>query len=94
MKAQGVRLLDVFVIGPFLVWAGYRARTKAERYALYGLGYATILYNGRNYLIERKRLQALEPEPVEVVEEKEETVTSDETKSNPHPNQETATGWE
>lgn len=51
-KSQNIRLLDVFFIGPFIIYAGYKAKglTELERYILYGIGVATILYNGKNYL--------------------------------------------
>jgi len=51
-KSQNIRLLDVFFIGPFMIYAGYKAQglTDLERYLLYGIGIATIVYNGKNYL--------------------------------------------
>jgi len=57
MKAQSVRLVDVFVLGPFMVWAGLRATTLPEwaRTALVVSGILTVVYNGANYL-ERRRL--------------------------------------
>ena len=55
-KSQNIRLLDVFFIGPFMIYIGYKAKglTDLERYVLYGLGVATILYNGKNYLKNKK----------------------------------------
>lgn len=54
-KSQNIRLLDVFFIGPFMIYIGYKAKglTNLERYMMYGLGIATIYYNGRNYLKSR-----------------------------------------
>jgi len=51
-KSQNIRLLDVFFIGPFMMYIGYKAKgiTDLEKYMLYGLGIATIYYNGKNYL--------------------------------------------
>jgi len=49
MKAQEVRLVDVFLLGPFLMWTGTRARTPTERTVLILSGAATVLYNWRNY---------------------------------------------
>ena len=51
-KSQYIRLLDVFFIGPFIGYIGYKAKgiSDLERYMLYGLGIATIYYNGKNYL--------------------------------------------
>ena len=49
MKTQQVRLIDVFLLGPFLIWTGTRARTSTERTVLILSGAATVLYNWRNY---------------------------------------------
>lgn len=58
-KAQAVRLVDVWLLGPLMV---YVAATSDEpdggaeelaRAALVVAGAATITYNGRNYLRER-----------------------------------------
>ena len=56
MKAQQIRLLDVFVIGPVMVYTTTQLaeRHVALRAALQVFGIATILYNGRNYLIKRR----------------------------------------
>lgn len=58
VKAQPIRLLDVFVIGPLMVYAG-RKLAKSEWLAGNGLaamGVLTVLYNGKNYLrIEEER---------------------------------------
>lgn len=52
MKSQQVRLVDVFVLGPFLAWAGWEdsALPNWARFALFLSGVATIWYNGRNYI--------------------------------------------
>ncbi len=51
MKTQNVRLFDVLVLGPFLIWAGRSGKkTQAERSGLILAGAATILYNWRNYV--------------------------------------------
>ena len=52
MKTQTIRLLDVFFIGPVMIYGG---RKLAERepwvgHTLTVLGIATIIYNGKNYL--------------------------------------------
>ena len=51
-KSQMIRLYDVLFIGPFMMYIGHKAKgiTQLERYMLYGLGIATIYYNGKNYL--------------------------------------------
>jgi len=55
MKAQNIRLLDVFVIGPVMVYAttqlGESNKTLGALLKIFGV--ATIVYNGRNYLIKR-----------------------------------------
>lgn len=53
-KSQSVRLIDVWFLGPFLVWAAMQPRmTRATRTILAVSGAATIVYNGRNYLANR-----------------------------------------
>ena len=41
-----------FFIGPFMIYVSSKAKglTNLERFTLYGLGVATIYYNGKNYL--------------------------------------------
>lgn len=50
-KSQGVRLIDVFVLGPFMVAAGFRKSTLPMwmRVGLVGSGLATSAYNLANY---------------------------------------------
>lgn len=51
MKSQEVRLVDVLVLGPFLIWASQQRRlTPATQSLLLISGVATVLYNARNYL--------------------------------------------
>lgn len=50
-KSQSVRLLDVFVIGPVLIYAGtFKTLPKYLRIFLFVVGVLTIVYNGNNYL--------------------------------------------
>jgi hypothetical protein len=55
-KSQWVRLLDVFVLGPFMIWyalmtAGDAAALPAgAAIALFVGGVLTIVYNGSNWL--------------------------------------------
>lgn len=51
---QTVRVLDVFVVAPFLIYAGKKSNDKVIRYGLIGLGILTALYNGLNYLNDKK----------------------------------------
>ena len=52
MKPQSLRIADVFVIGPLMVWGGLKLRDDnpvlGSALALMGAG--TVLYNGRNWL--------------------------------------------
>tara|TARA_R100001443_G_scaffold96222_1_gene103017 strand:- start:82 stop:294 length:213 start_codon:yes stop_codon:yes gene_type:complete len=51
-KSQNIRLIDVFVIAPFLFYVGYKAKGLKdwERLGIYVIAGATLIYNGRNYL--------------------------------------------
>lgn len=52
VKAQPIRLVDVFILGPFMIWSGMNAKT-IPKWAQVGLviaGTATIVYNGSNFL--------------------------------------------
>lgn len=52
VKSQAVRLVDVFLLGPFMVWYAARSTGAPEwaRAALTLAGVLTVTYNGRNYL--------------------------------------------
>lgn len=55
-KAQVVRLADVFLIGPLMVYGATRMRAetsahRAARFLLAAIGVATVVFNGRNYLM-------------------------------------------
>ena len=54
-KSQTIRLLDVFLIAPFMFYIGYKAKGLKdwERVGMYVLAGATLYYNGRNYLKSR-----------------------------------------
>ena len=58
MKSQTVRLIDVFVIGPAMIYIGNRPSdlTDLERFFLVVTGAATIWYNGKNYLDNRNQV--------------------------------------
>lgn len=55
-KSQLVRLVDVFVLGPFMVWYAWRTDDVPAwaRAAMAASGVATVVYNGRNYLAQRR----------------------------------------
>jgi len=52
-KSQLVRLLDVWALGPALVYVGTRQRRRLYRNFLYAAGLGTIVYNARNYLLNK-----------------------------------------
>jgi hypothetical protein len=54
VKGQTVRLIDVFVLGPFMLWAATQMRSDVARLTMATAGAATIVYNWRNY--ERQKL--------------------------------------
>jgi hypothetical protein len=51
LNVQDIRLIDVFVLGPFLMYVGMKKELSLPiRLTLLGFGAATIIYNGNNYL--------------------------------------------
>ena len=52
-KSQAVRLWDVWILGPALIWLGTRERRQlnsVEAGLLAAVGLGVIIYNGRNYV--------------------------------------------
>lgn len=53
-KSQWVRLIDVFVLGPFMIWYAVvtadATGTAGAALALFISGVLTIVYNGFNWL--------------------------------------------
>jgi len=51
-KTQTIRLIDVFFIGPFLIYIAHITPNikKMDKLLLFVIGLLTILYNGDNYL--------------------------------------------
>ena len=51
-KTQAIRVLDVVLIGPLMVWGGWTMRKKAPlpANARAAIGVATSIFNGYNYL--------------------------------------------
>lgn len=53
-KSQNVRLFDVFVLGPLMVYAGIKHPNPVNKLiAIAGVG--TIIYNLNNYLLNRSK---------------------------------------
>jgi hypothetical protein len=56
MDVQEVRLIDVFVIAPFLIYVSNNKNlSKPIRLGLFVIGVSTLIYNGHNYLKNIKR---------------------------------------
>jgi hypothetical protein len=57
LNKQQVRLLDVFLVAPFLIYTStLKGNPSWVRLSLLVLGVATLLYNGSNYLKEEKNV--------------------------------------
>lgn len=50
MKPQTVRIADVLLVGPLMLWGGTRLRQEPAGVLLAALGLATVAYNATNYL--------------------------------------------
>ena len=56
INKQTVRILDVFLIAPFLIYASFNVKAKPIiKNGLLALGIATGIYNGLNFIIEYKK---------------------------------------
>lgn len=55
-KSQAIRLWDVFFLGPFLIHIARKRLSGPGRSIMMASGILTIIYNGRNYLDNRKKL--------------------------------------
>lgn len=58
-KGQLIRVIDVIAIGPFMIYAGMKKSNLPPwiKAGLIILGGSTIIYNGRNYIINKGRTQ-------------------------------------
>lgn len=55
MSVQDLRLIDVFVVAPFCFYAAtFKSLPNWVRAGLVVLGATTLIYNGRNYLQNKK----------------------------------------
>lgn len=50
-KSQIVRLYDILLLGPTLVYLGFLQKNKIHSHILYFIGLTTITYNLKNYLV-------------------------------------------
>jgi len=55
-KSQFIRLYDILLLAPFLLYVGYKAKgiKDWEKWGIYFIGITTILYNGRNFIKNQK----------------------------------------
>lgn len=57
-KSQNIRIIDVFVIAPIIIYAGtFKALPIWVRLSLIGIGVAAAVYNAKNFLENRSNLQ-------------------------------------
>jgi hypothetical protein len=49
-KSQFVRMVDVFLLGPFMIYAGTKLPTRIMQSTMILAGVLTITYNLNNYL--------------------------------------------
>jgi len=57
-KSQNIRLIDVFVLAPIMIYAGtFKTLPMWIRVSLIGMGVATAVYNGKNFLENKSNLQ-------------------------------------
>lgn len=54
-KLQIIRLADIFVLGPVMIFAGLQSTPSPfVRQALVVIGLATVIFNGANFINEQK----------------------------------------
>ena len=60
-KGQKVRVIDVLLIAPFMIYIAAQGKlTLTERYIMFGLGAATLIYNAKNYVETQRNLENAE----------------------------------
>ena len=59
VKSQFVRLVDVFVYGPFLMWLSLRVKEPLISIVLLFMGTTTVSYNLKNYIHYRQNMLKL-----------------------------------
>jgi hypothetical protein len=69
VKGQWVRLADVVFVGPLMVYFGVQARDVSPwlRGAMVALGAATVIFNGRNYLMVQQAAQQAAQQAQEIL---------------------------
>jgi len=54
---QTIRLIDVFFIAPVLIYASNKVENNFLKISLYGIGLATLIYNGYNYIYYNEKIK-------------------------------------
>lgn len=55
-KAQSIRLIDIFFLGPLMIYLPFKYKMKPlDKFLLSFFGATTIYYNAENYIINKKR---------------------------------------
>jgi len=56
-KTQEIRLMDIFLLSPFLIWFGITAIGVPQwaKWVMIMSGILTAWYNGRNYLRKKRK---------------------------------------
>jgi hypothetical protein len=57
-KTQNIRLADVFLLAPFMIYFGLKARgvSKTEKSIMIVAGVGTAIYNLNNYLKQKEQI--------------------------------------
>jgi hypothetical protein len=59
VKSQLVRLGDVFIFGPFLIWCAFMVEARWLKVGLIAFGATTISYNAKNWIHKNRELRVL-----------------------------------
>jgi hypothetical protein len=54
MTKQQVRLIDIFILSPFLIWASTQTQNSTAKYGLLLFAFTTMTYNAYNYIKEKE----------------------------------------
>lgn len=74
-KSQNIRLIDVFFIGPVMIYAGtFKTLPTWVRISLIGLGACTVVYNAKNYLENKNNLKIAKLSQLSVIEKQLEII--------------------
>lgn len=58
-KSQLIRLVDVFIVGPIILFAAFKISNIWLKIILVIIGISTIWYNGRYYFINKDKLNKI-----------------------------------